>query len=394
MNSRKVASGLIIFIFLLISCGPAGTPVPPKEEPGTTQIKEQRISGGETWEKKWERTLLAAKKEGNVVVYGGSAAAALKTNATKIVKEKFGLNLEVVSGRGTEILARTRAERSNGIFIPDINASGINPFYDPLKLWGALDPMQPVLILPEVLDQKLWFEGRIPWGDDDRMVFIWAGSPDPAIAINTNLVKPGEIKSYQDLLDHRWKGKIVANDPTDAAASGFVIFSALLYNKVVDLDFFRKIAAQQQITVMRDQQLQIAWLAMGKFPIALWPSHGRMAEYKHGGAPMEWVVTREGLHLGSGGGGFVLMNKAPHPNAAAILLNWLLSREGQILLQNSVDKQSLRIDVPSENLDPVKTRQPGVKYFSDPNNIEKWVLQEKDKYLEMAREIFNPLMGR
>lgn len=388
---RVIIGGVLSVLLLLLACAAGEKPVAAPEQQALEMTKEKDKSvPKEGWEARWEKTLEAARKEGKVVVYGGSAAGALKRDAVEIVKKKFGFELEALALSGSQVIVKIRAERNAGVFIPDVYTSGGNNIFDSLKPMGAADPIEPALILPEVLDSNLWFGGKLPWGDEERKALIWAGSPDMQIVINTALVQPGEIKSYYDLLEPKWKGKIVINDPTTGSGAAFSGFTAMAYNNIVDVDFFRQLVGQQQPVILRDPFLQVVWVARGRFPVGFWPSTGRIAEYFETGAPLAWVQTKEGVHLSGGGAAIALMNRAPHPNAAAIFLNWLLSKEGQLVLQNGTDKQTLRVDVPTDKLDPLKIRQPGVKYYPDPNTIEKFVLGEYEKFQIVSKEIFTP----
>ncbi len=389
---KIVIASLVTIIFLTVACSSKEAPAPAKINSGISPINgEQKPGAKESLEQRWERTLQAARKEGRVVVYGGSTAGALKLQAADIIKKKFGFELEAMPIGESAVLAKIRSERSAGLFTVDVYTSGIAGVFNILKPIGAAEPLEPALILPEILDPNLWFGGRLPFGDEEHKAFYWGGYPDPSVAINTSIVKEGEIKSYYDLLDPKWRGKIVLNDPMVGSGSAFYSFTAMLYNKIVDQDFFNQLVKNQQVMMMRDQQLQINWLATGKSPVAFWASTGRFEEYQKAGAPIAWLITKEGLHLSAGGTGISLLNKAPHPNAAIIFINWLLSKEGQFLIQNATGKNSMRIDIPSDQIDPTHARQPGIKYFLDPYNNEKFALQESDKYLELSKQIFLPL---
>lgn len=386
-----ISLSLIPVIFFFLSCGPRELNSRVPERPGSTQLEQvTKVTGKEPWEEKWNRALQDAKKEGSVVVYASVTEAPPLKEAVPLFKQKFGLKLELVSGRGTELRARLIQERANGLFIGDILPAGLNTIYGAVKPAGALDLIEPALILPEVLDPKAWYGGELPWGDRERYVFIYYAYPSPMIAVNTTLVKPAEIQSYYDLLDSQWKDKILLGDPTVTGTS-FNGFASLIYNKVVDLDFFRQLVNQQN-QVLRDQRLQIDWLARGKYSIAFWPLTSYMAEYQEAGAPISFVEVKEGVYLSSGGGNLTLINRAPHPNASKVFINWLLSREGQMHMQKSLRVHSARVDLPTDDVDPLKLRKPGQKYFIGANSIEEWVLKEQDKYLDYARQIFTPLI--
>lgn len=384
--------GIFILGVVLVGCAPKVTPA---EKPVSLETKsfEVQATVKEPWQVEWEKTLREAQKEGRVVVYGGGTAGALREHATKIVKEKLGFDLEAVSARGADIQARISSERRAGLYTSDIYASGQGEMYTTFKPLGWSDPLESLLILPEVLDPKAWYGGKLPWGDKERKVFSWPLFADQELGINTNLVKVDEITSFQDLLLPRWKDKIVVNDPT-TSGKGETGFIVMLYNKMVDVDFFKELVRKQSLVVTRDHHFQIGGLAKGKFSIALWPSTTRIAEYMAAGAPVTRIVTKEGINLAAGGGGLALMNKAPHPNAAKIFINWFLSKEGQYLLQAFTGKHSARVDIPADNVEPMYVRKPGVKYLISPTSIEEFVLTEESRYKELAVQIFGPLVGR
>ncbi len=387
MYLKRIVSVSLLFVLLLvISCTPdqASRPV----QGVTTPIPVRQISQ-ESWEIRWERTLQAAQKEGKVVIYASSVAPALK-DSLKVVKQKFGLDLDVIGGRGSELRGKLVQERTNGIFLVDIFISGANTIFGVVKSSGAAEPMEPVLMLPEVLDSKLWFNGELPWLDEEKKVFSMYQYPVNIVTVNSDMVKPDEIKSYYDLLEPKWRGKVLLNDPT-VTGIGFNSFSALVLNKALDLDFFRQLASHQN-PILRDQRLQVDWLARGRYPVALWARSVHVAEYQEAGAPVAYAYPKEGTHLSTDGGNVVLVNKAPHPNAARIFLNWLLSKEGQTFMQEGLLQQSAREDIPTKSMGAESLRQQGKKYLMDPNDSELWVLEEQGKYLEMAQQIFGPLL--
>lgn len=391
MNYVKLlSSGLIPLLFLFLSCATGAPPSQGLEKQATAQKEGTSVAGKESWQEKWERTLLAAQKEGTVVVYASVTEAPPLKEVVPLFKQKFGLKLEIVSGRGTELSNRILQEQKNGLFIGDILPAGLNTVYGGVKPAGALLPLDSTLILPEVLDPKSWIRGELPWGDKEHYVFIYYAYPSPMISINTAFVKPGEITSYFDLLAPKWKDKVLLGDPTVTGTS-FNGFASLIYNKVVDLDYFRQLISQQN-QVLRDQRLHVDWLARGKYPVALWALSSYSAEYQLAGAPIAEVDVKEGSYLSSGGGNLTLLKNTPHPNASIVFINWLLSREGQLSMQKSLRVHSARVDLPTDMIDPAKVRKPGQKYFVGANSIEEWVLKEQDKYMEYARQVFGPVL--
>lgn len=362
-----------------------------REIPESRKVTEtgQASPAKAAWEEDWEKALKAAQKEKRVVVYASSVSAALK-EAAPLFKKKYGFDIELVSATGAQITPKLLMERANGLFLVDVLIAGPGNVIGDFKPAGALDSVASALILPEVLDPKLWFEGKFPWADKDKLVVYFFYYPLAEIGVNTDLVKAEEIKSLFDLLNPKWKGKITLNDPTVGSGIGFTSFSSTLYHKVVNLDFFRQFVRQEPV-MLSDQRLQVDWLARGKYPLALWPRSINVAEYKSAGSPIDMVFAKEATPLSVDGGGLALMNRAPHPDAARVFINWFLSREGQLIMQKSTQQHSAREDISTQGLDPLQTRQPGRKYFRQANTIEEWYL-EKDNYVSMAKEIFSPLL--
>lgn len=381
--------GFLVLLLFAVSCAPKEVQkAAPLVSPPANQIE----TSGESWQVEWEKTLKSAQKERSVVIYVAAIVQAPPLNdQVKFFKDKFGIDLVVVSGGASEWGGKLIQERKNGIFMPDILVSGLNTFFGVVKPAKVLDPIEPALILPEVRDPKAWFEGRLPWADKEQSVFTFLYYPSAMMAINTDLAKPAEVDSYMDLLNPRWKGKIAIYDPTTAGA-GFNGFASLLLNKVVDEDFFRQLVKQQQPDITRDSRLQMDWLAKGRYTIALWQNSAQLTAFRQAGAPVLSIIPREGTYLSVDGAGISRVNNAPHPNAQKVFLNWLLSREGQIRLQSFLELHSARVDISTEGIDPLQLRKQGVKYYVGANSIEEWVLNEQDRYMKMSQEIFGPLL--
>ncbi len=246
--------------------------------------------------------------------------------------------------------------------------------------------MDRVLALPEVTDPKKWMAGALPFLDEERMMisyFIHAGS---SIVINTELVKPDELKSYRDLLAPKWKDKILMQDPSVTGAGN--IFFTINLMEIMGKDFTLQLA-QQNPVVMRDRRLMLEWVARGRNPIVLAPDTSMLGELTRAGAPLKHIVPREGTYAGGGGGGLAMLNQAAHPEAAALAVNWVLSREGQTVLARAQPDQSRRLDVPVDFIDPDRRLDPNVKYID--SDAEKY-LSGRMEMMKLAREMYGHLM--
>lgn len=378
---------LSLMLIVLTACASQTTLVSPAgngPEGSLPNAKVPQEKSRAEWEIKWEKIVQEAKKEGKVVIYGSSAAASLQ-GAIPEFKKKFGIALEVTVGTPIQLVVKIAAERAAGLYIPDVFIAGQNTHFTETlpRNWAA--PMEAELILPEVTDTNNWFDGKLPFQDKEKRVFSFYYYPTMNIAINTDLVKGGEIKSYFDLLQPKWKGKIILNDPT-VAGTAFNGFTTFVHYKVLDLDYFRQLVKQGQ--VVRDRTLQVDWVARGKYPVILWPDTTEFRRYKDAGTPLEQLSLQEGNYLTNGGSVTTLLNQRPHPNAARIFINWLFGREGQLFMQKDTGYHSTRVDIGIEGVDSLNARQEGVKYYPGANLSIEWIINEEAKYRAWAREIF------
>ncbi|MGH7772862.1 MAG: ABC transporter substrate-binding protein, partial [Candidatus Binatia bacterium] len=177
---------------------------------------------------------------------------------------------------------------------------------------------------------------------------------------------PKDIKSYWDFLNPKWKGKIVLVEPGSGGTGNSLQF--LYSHSELGPEFIRKLLTEMDITASRDTRQIVDWLASGKFAISGLTVVGRtgLDVAKKQGLPVDWFSPqqfKQGMALHSVGGHVGLLNRAPHPNAARVVINWLLSREGQMIYQKAgSDRDSLRIDIPKDNVASHARRIEGPKY--------------------------------
>jgi len=207
------------------------------------------------------------------------------------------------------------------------------------------------------------------------------------LSVNTDLVKPGEIKSYKDLLNPKWKGRIIMNDPTVGGAGSR--WFAVVADQFMGLDYMRSLASQEPV-ITREQRLQVESLARGKYAIAIGMQPDIQAEFVKYGSPIKTVVPEEGGWLGGGPGLIGYFDRAPHPNAAKIFANWFLSKEGQTLYSKTALAESARLDVPNDHIAREDRRIPGVKYFI--GDDEDFLIKKTEYEHKWAKEIFGFLV--
>ncbi len=323
-----------------------------------------------------------ARKEGKLVIVSGAAAALRKVGMDKNLADKFGITVEYTAGLPSEVIPKVLAERRAGLYLEDIILSGGTNIIGVLKPAGVLEPLDEILFLPESMDPKAWYKGEVPWVDKEHLVVATLAIPKSSVIINTNQLKREDIKSYRDLLDPKWKGRIILSDPTKAG-NGSGWFSGIMEG-IMDLDYLRAFAKQQPV-ISRDERQMLEWVSQGKYPILVGGREEVMVEFVRAGAPIELMNPREGTYVTTSSAAVTMLKNAPHPNAAKLFANWMLTKEGGTFFSLAFGGQSGRVDVPTDHIDPSQLREPGVKYINSSN--EEYALRQND-YLKLAQQIF------
>ncbi|MBM4298858.1 MAG: hypothetical protein FJ143_14075 [Deltaproteobacteria bacterium] len=287
------------------------------------------------------------------------------------------------------------AERRAGKFLVDVYSAGPGGAYNVLYKAKALDPIKPVLTLPEVVDESKWFGGEHRYVDaEGKYIFGYLASPsDAQLSFNSKLVNPNEFKSYWDLTQPKWKGKIVALDLRDGGLGGTMQF--FYYSPELGPEFIRKCFGTMDIQFAKNFRQMTDWPAQGRFALCFGCKDSMRA--KNQGLPVEdFVVTRwkEGSSFSSGGGSLSLPGQAPHPNAAKVLINWFLSRRGQLALQKLGDlddpPNSRRVDIPKDDVPPANRMVADAKYF----DVVKPEYADQKPILDLSKEIMAGVEGK
>ena len=331
------------------------------------------LSGAEqkpSWQEEWEKTVSAAKREGKLGIFlyqRDNIEAAVKAFEKRYPEIQVNTVATPAADTGPRLMAERRAEK----YLWDICICGPTTPYSVLYAAKALDPIEPAFILPEVLDESKWWGGKHHYMDPEgKYIFVFLGTVEmPNVYYNTSLVRANELKSFADLLHPKWKGKIVVMDPRQPGRQR-VSARVLYYIPELGAKFLQRFFTEMDVTLSREDRQALDWLAVGKFSLCVFC--GRVFYAKAQGLPVDefststWVKT-PAIYSGSNGT-LTLLNKAPHPNAAKVFINWLLSREGQIAFQkimNSPDitMESMRTDIPKEPVAPEDRRVEGVNYI-------------------------------
>jgi iron(III) transport system substrate-binding protein len=324
----------------------------------------------------------AAQAEGQVVV-DGPPIDAVRSAVTEAFTNKYSIAVHYISSGSSKSGARVRAERAAGRYLLDVFVSGADTPLLTFKPGGWLDPIKPVLVDPDVTDPTKWSEGHLWYGDPDGHILRLLRYTTPNLAINTSIVKPGEISSWKDLLDPKWKGKIAAKDPSVSGSGASLISYFYLF---FGPDFVTKLYQDQKPFISREARQPIQWLAQGTYPIVVGPDSNELKRFMELNYPIVPIFPKDGPGMLSGGWGMVgLMNKAPNPNAAQLFVNWLASREGLEVFAKTTASPALRRDVPHDWAPAYTVPEEGKEYVD--TYEYKFVIEQRDAAFEKAKKL-------
>lgn len=329
----------------------------------------------------WPAVLEKAKQEGIVVVHGAPGqrySAVLKDAFQKRYPE---IKVEFSGAANRTAIPRLLRERQAGIFSQDVWSSGSSAISQ-LMPAGALQPLAPFL-RKETMEDKNWIGGFAAGFTDTEAKFFYSfdGTVQNPIHVNWDFVKKDQIKSIQDLLKPEFANKIVWDDPRRGGSGNG---ASLTVRENFGEEFLRQLYSQKSVyTTNRRQGAE--WLVRGRYPIAIGLDDAELEVFQKQGLGKNVEPLGSAFYkveqLSPGFGSVGMIDNAPHPYAAAVYINWLLSQEGQEAWVG-VPRNSRRIGVTSP--DPTQGSKPGVTYFN--GHHEKYA-EIRERLQHVAREV-------
>ena len=332
------------------------------------------------WKADWDTTVRAAEKEGQLVVYGPRGRDQEILYSEMFPKAFPKIRVQYTPGRLSQMIARLMAEQRAGVRQVDLLLGGTDVLLGTFKDKGLLQPIRPLLVLPEVLDPAAWFKGKLLFADsEEKYIALFRAVPYTSACINTNLIKAGELKSYWDFLSPKWKGKIASQD--FSSGSGRNQMYVIYVREDLGPKYLKRLIGEMDITFSRNVVQLGDWLAQGKFAIALGGVDCPDLALK--GLPVKSIFLEGLAAVGAGNDPASMLASAPHANASKVFLNWLLSREGQMAFQKLTRENSLRIDIPKDGIvDPDLTLDPKRQYLFTGLEEHKKKINEFEPWLE------------
>ena len=337
-------------------------------------------------DKEWAAVMDAAKKEGKVVV-AGSPDPVMRNDVIPKFTARFGIPVEFIAGRSSQIVSRVATERASGIYSIDVYLAGPDTSANELYNDKLIDPLKPLIVMPEVADGSKWKTGKVWFADPQEQFIVRAFSGVATwLFINTDHVKPEEVRHVKDLLNPKWRGKISTEDPTTTGAGANM--AARLYYQVGE-EYVKNLYVDQKTVRTRERRQMTDWLARGTQPICLNCREDDVRPLVKEGFKILEIFEISGVPSTINGSPWMLSlaNKAPHPKAAQVFANWILSKEGLEAYARGYGSATLRTDIDESFLNPGNVPKKGVKYFDDTE--WKWIVtgrhENRDKVWQLLK---------
>jgi iron(III) transport system substrate-binding protein len=336
----------------------------------------------------WDQVVAAANGEKTVAVatYAG-------TGHRKVI-EAFqaaypGIQVEhsQFQSSSRDYIPRVLQELKAGLHSFDLALMPPQEMLRQLRPVDGLTPFRPAIIRPDVLDDKNWLDSLENGflDKDKRWGYALVSLKSDDFWINTEMVNESEIKSLKDILDPKWKGKIVGGDPR-TKGSGFQP-ATVMRLKTGNDDIMKQLYVDQEVVVSTDARQLTELMVRGRYPIGVGAIDRVILKDFQAqgiGTGLKPIDIPEGVYQYSQTGILWMLSNPPHPNAAKVYTNWLLSKDGGIAWSTNIGDNSRRADVPVA--DETKTLTKGVQYL----NIQaEELLDEQQKTQDLAKQLLN-----
>jgi iron(III) transport system substrate-binding protein len=306
--------------------------------------------------------LKQAREERKINYYGAPELELALQPAFKLFQQVYGVEVVFTGARGRESYERILSEQRAGSYVADVICTGASSM-NSLKSKGALVSYVP----PQLKDIAAEFHDR-----DHVLIPVYVNIY--GMLIHTGLIKRDEEpRSWRDLLERKWKGRIMVDDPRGAGGGNFWF---VVLHRTLGRSFLDALAKQEP--QFRPQYLENEKaLARGEYPIYLPAMAGSLARLK--GASVKWLAPSDGSTYALISQGIV--KNAPHPNSARLWANFQIGPEAQRALTaggNTPLRSNVALPFPELSLS-------GKKLLGTPTEEE---LKDGAKFTQLSEEIF------
>jgi len=296
------------------------------------------------WKQDWDRTVAAANKEGELIVSGPVGKLWSDFLVARFHRDYPGINLKITPFAARDFWVRFIKEREVGQYLWDLRVGGTDSALFSLLRQGALAPTRPLLVLPENTDDDAFYGGIDGlFADNAKTTLLTFGFQTSQTSFYNKDIIPQQLTAA-DLIKPEWTGKISLDDPR----GGSVFNQLAVLDKIYGDDFVRTLLLKQKVVIPGSKRQQVEWMVSGRYPIGFGVVMEDIIEYAQRGARVDMIVPIEAPEqtFSQGFGGVTLIAKAPHPNAAKVFINWILTKDVQTALDAAIKINSRRKGVP------------------------------------------------
>ena len=332
------------------------------------------------WQAEWARTLAAARQEASVTVCIPADRLRRDFLLRQWQEDYPGVALSLSTVSGSSFVPGVVTERAAGRYLWDVFESGPGSGISAAKA-GLFDPLLPELVLPEVRDGAVWGGWDDAFYDAEKKYVLGLASVILSPYYDARRITPEKAarEGLRLLLDPDYRGKIAWFDPR-IEGPGSVYLA--LFDKILGPEGLRRLVTEQEPVFLANRTEVANALVRGKAVIGISGSaKADFHEFAQAGLvlDMRHIGNRpETAWRGADGTTLAVFNRRPHPNAARLFVNWIMTERIGALMARAQTYDSRRSDVPP--LDPDFAVVPGLPYIDaqrEENDtvIRRWVAE-------------------
>ena len=387
VGKALIVSVVVITVLMAVACG-SGDPTPTPRAtstptptatavPGVTPQPTPTPDAMAQFQAEWEALIVAAQAEGELQLEEPLQIATCTELLLNAFKSEFNIDSTMTTYGGSTLRTRVFAEQAAGRYLWDFSGMSQGAIGRELLPGNALDPIKPLLIHPEVLDESQWFGDRHQWVDEERrFAFVHASrvtEPPFLLYYNTDLFDPNRISSYWDLLEPDLATLTVAGTPVGLRTT----YIDIALHPDLGVEWMEAFLNHPDIVFLDDGRQYTDFVMKGSRPIGLLPPSSGRDAFNHLaglGAPVAQLTDslkeRSMLSPGGTGANLIMYKNPPHPNATKLFINWFLTHEVQTMKHEQCEpgrrtiQPSLRKGVPPGNTEPSERWGSGDYHFT------------------------------
>lgn len=319
----------------------------------------------QAWKAEWEKTVAAAKQEGNLVLNLLPNTTFRKVFLEEWRKEFPEIKVSITSAYPEQFVTRVKTEAEAGKHLWDVVHTGPTGGFILAKA-GLMAPLRDEFILPDLKDEKTWGGWGTVFLDEEKTYVLGTQWFLKMPFYNAKALAPEKVERLgaRVLFEPELKGKIVWQDPNTGGAGN--VFGYAM-KQLFGLDGIKRLIDDQQVVFVESAAQLVERLVRGQANVVMGPTvNSRLPTYENAGIALDVRGFGPDPRLlafdSTGGFGLYTFKERPNPNAARVFINWILSKPIQEKLAKELEQISRRTDV-AVTVPDYLAPKPGVTYL-------------------------------